>query len=156
MKEVKISVYEVLQAVLVKLCRRVRGFKRFEIRLDRRQEIIRTRGLEIWTFSRCSSSSYLFKSYLHSTPMSTHKKRKYTASRVERNYDERYEGSKDLAALYIQAYEADVVKGSQAEGFARSLEFNDMAATPGLIQWMPETSHGSQENGKAIWVDRYA
>lgn len=89
--------------------------------------------------------------------MSTQRKRKHATSRVERDYGERDNDSKDTSHLYIQAYEANVVKGPQAEAFAKSLEFSDASeSNTSLIQWKPEPSYDSHASPKTVWVDRYA
>ena len=84
-----------------------------------------------------------------------------------------------LHALYIQAYEADVVRGSHAQTAAQSLEIVVYTPTTiipkigtALIRWGGETSIGkcygdgggdeddmlpvaTQDTETAIWVDRY-
>jgi hypothetical protein len=80
-----------------------------------------------------------------------------------------------LHALYIQAYEADIVRGSHAQTAAQSLEVVEYTPTTiipkigsALIRWGGDTSVGkrygdddddmlpiaTQDTETAIWVDR--
>ncbi|KAJ7747643.1 hypothetical protein DFH07DRAFT_575957 [Mycena maculata] len=76
-------------------------------------------------------------------------------------------------ALFIQAHEADILRGSQAKKAAESLEVSNRTAGSGLIQWNPQNSHTSrafpsdldrddgfaasvpQAAESSVWVDRY-
>lgn len=70
--------------------------------------------------------------------------------------------SEPSAALFIQAYEADIVRGPRAWAAASSLEASGRAANidahnSGLMQWKTAAcSESEEEEGKIIWVDRYA
>lgn len=69
-------------------------------------------------------------------------------------------------SLFIQAHEADIVRGPQAHASALALEVNtvDGRTIPGegLIQWknaldVPPGVEGQEvSDEKAVWVDRYA
>lgn len=69
-------------------------------------------------------------------------------------------------SLFIQAHEADIVRGPQAHASALALEVNmvDGRTIPGegLIQWKnaldapPGVERQEVSDEKAVWVDRYA
>lgn len=85
----------------------------------------------------------------------------------ERHSDDIPESSN--ASLYIQAYEADLVRGVRALASAHSLEVErdstgkTTRVGSGLIQWDPSSTstsnNGGQPNGgngrDEVWVDRY-
>ncbi|KAK7033916.1 hypothetical protein VNI00_012540 [Paramarasmius palmivorus] len=79
----------------------------------------------------------------------------------------RHEGEPD-PALFIQAHEADIVRGPQALVAAKSLEVSEATVGSGLIRWggevvsrrfTGEDDEGVDEEGEeekdAVWVDRY-
>lgn len=93
-------------------------------------------------------------------------KRKHKPN-TPRNHERRVEevAESTNASLYIQAYEADVVRGSQALAAADSLEVErDLSGKvirvgSGLIKWGPNSSTTGNDDGDGqgeIWVDRYA
>lgn len=108
----------------------------------------------------------------------------YGSSDTHQPYDYRSEIDNDSAtkpdplhALYIQAYEADIVRGSHAQTTAQSLEVVEYSTNTtiipkigsALIRWGGDAQHhhggGSDEDDmlpiatqgteSAVWVDRY-
>lgn len=75
------------------------------------------------------------------------------------------EPSQPDPSLYIQAYEADIIRGPQSQALALSLEAHHAEAIGGgsgtrLILWEPSTvtneeRDGETEKTKAVWLDRY-
>ena len=63
-------------------------------------------------------------------------------------------------SLFIQAYEADIVRGPQAWSSASSLEVGGVTdpRSTGLLRWNPLglTSDINAEGDEGVWVDRYA
>jgi hypothetical protein len=119
----------------------------------------------------------------HRSHPQSHFKRHYGCSDTRSPYDHRSEIDNDsttkpepLHALYIQAYEADIVRGSHAQTTAQSLEVVEYSPTsttiipkigPALIRWGGDAQHyggGSGEDDmlpiatqgteSAVWVDR--
>ena len=62
-------------------------------------------------------------------------------------------------SLFIQAYEADIVRGPQAWSASSSLEVGDLADSKntGLLRWNPSSlTPADAEHDESVWVDRYA
>ncbi|KAH7886591.1 hypothetical protein F5I97DRAFT_1015914 [Phlebopus sp. FC_14] len=76
------------------------------------------------------------------------------------------------SALYIQAHEADIIRGPQAASFALALKYPQDSGTrsndgpkvgSGLVRWGPpdvpaqfdETRHDTESQRSQLWVDRY-
>ncbi|KAJ7074808.1 hypothetical protein C8F01DRAFT_1205653 [Mycena amicta] len=80
------------------------------------------------------------------------RKRKHRPAKAPVNTDD-LEVPPPSPALFIQAYEADVRRGSQARLAAESLELathgSGSSRTSGLIEWK------SMSSDQSIWVDRY-
>ena len=89
--------------------------------------------------------------------MSAYRKRKHTSSRIERIHDENDDFPQAPPSnWYIQAYEADIIKGTQAEALARSLEPPDASGSgSSLIKWALESSIDPTNTVQGVWVDRY-
>ncbi|TFK67312.1 hypothetical protein BDN72DRAFT_843245 [Pluteus cervinus] len=101
------------------------------------------------------------------------RKRKYGSHHQKERDEDLQEPSKTDYSLYIQAYEADIARGPQAQALAESLEanplsFEDEEGSTGvdtrkfgsaLLRWEPGGSEldGLEENdeGKVVLVDRY-
>ena len=61
-------------------------------------------------------------------------------------------------SLFIQAYEADIVRGPQAWAAAPSLEVISAvdSKTTALIRWQPSGTASNGDEAEGVWVDRYA
>lgn len=77
------------------------------------------------------------------------------------DHDEGAAAESSHASLYIQAHEADIVRGAQALAAAHSLEIErdtngkEVRIGSALIQWGYHSDQGS-ENATGTWIDRYA
>ncbi|KAJ3486079.1 hypothetical protein NLI96_g4487 [Meripilus lineatus] len=76
------------------------------------------------------------------------------------DHDEGAAAESSHASLYIQAHEADIVRGAQALAAAHSLEIErdtngkEVRIGSALIQWGYHSDQGS-ENATGTWIDRY-